>query len=81
MTLLGRNMTIWGKAVIMKTPDNRMKKNGMAAHAMEKMLLPVKFCNTKRLNPTGGVICAISAVITRNIPNQTRLICIVSRIG
>jgi hypothetical protein len=30
------------------------------------------FCSTKRLNPTGGVICAISTRMIRYTPNQTR---------
>ena len=40
------------------------KKNGIAAFVIFKIFLPVIPCKTNKLNPTGGVICAISTTIT-----------------
>ena len=36
---------------------------------------------TNKLNPTGGVICAISTTMTMNIPNQRRSIPACSTMG
>ncbi|MNJ05843.1 hypothetical protein D3C73_1674410 [compost metagenome] len=33
--------------------------------------MPVMLCSTNRLKPTGGVICAVSTVITRKMPNHS----------
>ena len=45
------------------------------------MLWPVSPCTTKRLKPTGGVICAISTTSTMKMPNQIRSIFAASTIG
>ncbi len=40
-----------------------------AIHGICFFVMP---CSTKRLKPTGGVICAISTTITMKMPNQMR---------
>ena len=49
--------------------------------ATSKMPLPVSPCSTKRLKPTGGVICAISTTSTMKMPNHTRSKPVVAMIG
>jgi len=50
----------------------RQPKKGTVALAILLLSMPVIFCRTKRLNPTGGVISAISIKRMINIPNQIR---------
>jgi len=52
------------------SPDAMIRKKGNVAQAMRPIFSPVSPCITKRLKPTGGVICAISTTITRKTPNQ-----------
>ncbi|MNL12772.1 hypothetical protein D3C87_1336480 [compost metagenome] len=65
-------MTIPGNSVISAMHSTRQKKNGMAALAITLLSLPVMFCSTNRLKPTGGVTSAISTSSTTKMPNQTR---------
>ncbi len=60
----GSQVAISGKTVISKTASKSRKKNGREARAMENRFLPVSPCRTKRLKPTGGVICDISTTST-----------------
>ena len=50
----------------------RQTKNGIAARAIVLLSLPVMFCSTNRLKPTGGVTSAISTSSTMKMPNHTR---------
>lgn len=43
----------------------------MAARAIVLLSLPVMFCSTKRVKPTGGVTSAISTRSAMKMPNQT----------
>ena len=48
-----------GNSVTNTMHSTRQPKNGIAARAMVLLSLPVRFCNTKRLKPTGGVTSAV----------------------
>ncbi len=60
----GRNVTIPGTCTISTSASSISRKNGSAAREIARMSLPVSDCSTKRLKPTGGVICDISTTIT-----------------
>src|SRR5215212_10472345 len=79
--VFGSQVAISGKIVMMSTPRHRTKKKGITERATCRMLWPVSPCTTKRLKPTGGVICAISTTSTMKIPNQIRSIFADSTIG
>ena len=64
ITMSGSTVTICGKTVISTMHTTRQKKKGMAAFAMVLLSLPVMFCSTNRLKPTGGVTSAISTSST-----------------
>ena len=66
----GSHVTISGKIVINAAKRLIKKKNGSAALVMEKISWPVIPWRTNKLNPRGGVIWAISIMITIKIPNQ-----------
>ena len=66
-------MTISGKMAISIVKKTKIKKKGIAAFAIRPMLSPVNPWMTKRLNPTGGVIWAISTTSTTKTPNQIGL--------
>src|SRR5690606_2224882 len=60
----GRYSAISGKITNSTTAIASRMKNGTVERAMLKISLPVSDCSPKRLNPTGGVICAISHTMT-----------------
>jgi hypothetical protein len=59
----GSQVAIEGNTISKTVAKHKMKKKGMAEWAMVIMLLPVMFCRTKRLNPTGGLISANSIMM------------------
>ena len=72
ITASGSQVTICGNTVISAMQTTRQTKNGIAARAIVLLSLPVMFCSTNRLKPTGGVTSAISTSSTMKMPNQTR---------
>ena len=79
--VVGKYVTISGKILINKMATPISKKNGRAAFATYKIFFPVRACITKRLKPTGGVICDISTTNTMKIPNHNRSIFAACTIG
>ena len=61
-----------GNKVIRAIQTTRQRKKGTAALAMVLLSLPVMFCSTNKLKPTGGVTSAISTSSTMKMPNQIR---------
>ena len=56
---------------MMPMHSTRHAKNGSEARAIVFESLPVMFCSTNKLKPTGGVTSAISTSSTMKMPNQT----------
>ena len=68
----GNQVTMGGNTVINTHARTIMKKNGNEAWATNIELLPLMFCNTNKLKPTGGVTSAISTNNTMKMPNHTK---------
>jgi len=61
-----------GNTVISTMPRIMQTKKGRVTRAMRLLSMPVIFCSTNRLKPTGGVISAISISMMMKMPNHTR---------
>ena len=61
-----------GNNVISTIPMSMQTKNGIVTRAMRLLSMPVMFCSTNRLKPTGGVTSAISTSMMIKIPNQIK---------
>ena len=66
----GIHNAISGKITTSITASTINKNKGNALLAIYPMSLFAIPCRTNKLNPTGGVIWAISTTITKKIPNQ-----------